>query len=326
MLKEYGFTGRLSHSVTVPAGPDGRPGERLLLPSRNAWNSEISRDGARHDCQALLTRRGSLLLVVCLGRVSDRGDPWVSAYHAIDSSSRMRTRSGVLAPEADAVAGLPAVKYALGQRNGETLYEWKFDQEGWLYAVGILMRPGDAAALEIGRRALSMWRWQSEVVVTEPILPTPKTAGALHFTRTINASPEVVWTVLRTLEGQAALRAPVADAFVVAQRAHDLGERFAFVSEHERCRRTTLVEVLEESPLQHLVTWNPHNRDENFRLAFQLRPLPLRGETSVTVTVQYSVSDDHKAALRQRIAADRVVVGILHRLKTIAERAAHARA
>lgn len=321
LLKEYKFTGGLSHAVTVPAGPDGRPGERLLVPSLNAWNGEISRDGARHDCQVFVSRRGGRLLIVCLGRVSDRGDPWSSADRTIDSVSRLRTRSGVLPPEASAIAGLPAVKYAIGQSNGNTQYEWKFDYQGWLYVAGIVVRPDDEDGLQLGERALSTWQWQSEVAV-DPMPPAEAAPiGRLHFTRTIRATPATVWTVLRTLEGQAAMRAPLVDAFVVPRRPSDLGDRFAFVKVKDGCRRTSLVEVLEEVSLQRLATWDPHGPDHNFRIIFELQPLPLRDETNVTATVHYSVSSDPAAALRQRGAADRAVQAALHRLRTTAEAA-----
>ena len=320
LLREYEFSGGPRHAVTVPAGPDGRPGERVLVPSRNAWNSEISRDGARHDCQAFLTRHGSLLLVVCLGRVTERGDPWSSAYRTIDEMSRMRTRRGVLPPQDANVAGMPAVKYAFGQGNGQTQYEWKFDHDGWLFVAGIIVRPNDDEALAVGERALSTWQWQSEVTV-EASIDSTKAIGALNFTRTIRAVPEVVRQVLRTLEGQAAMRAPLVDAFVVPRRPADLGERFAFVKIANGCRRTTLLELLDVTPGQSLVTWNPLGQDENFRIRYELQPLPLRGETNVTVTVQYSVSPDAAAASRQRAAADRAVRGTLERLQSTAESA-----
>src|SRR3954471_5128205 len=105
LLRQYGFTGQLTHTVTVPTGPDGRPGERLLLPSRNAWNGEITPDGARHDCQVILSRRCSLLLVVCLGPVSERGDAWASANFSIDAIvTRLRTRSLESPPERTTLA------------------------------------------------------------------------------------------------------------------------------------------------------------------------------------------------------------------------------
>src|SRR4051812_13157678 len=144
LLRQYQFSGELTHGVTVPAGPDGRPGERLLLPSRNAWNSEISRDGARNDCQAILSRRGSLLLVVCLGPVSERRNPWESAHYSIDAVvNRVQTRSLEGAPERTKLAGEDAVKYVIGERNGRRQHEWKLARNGWLYAAGILVQPGD---------------------------------------------------------------------------------------------------------------------------------------------------------------------------------------
>jgi len=305
----------------VPAGPDGRPGERLLLPSLNAYDSGISRDGARHDCQAFLTRKGSLLLVVCLGRVSDRSDAWSSARHTIEAVTRIRTRSCVVSPEASDVAGMPAVHYALAQRNGETLYEWKFERDGWLYAAGILARPRDKKALAAGRLALNTWQWQSEVS-TEPEPEIEKSVGLVLLTRTIDATPDHVWARLRTLEGQAALRRGLIDSFVVPPLSTDAGERFAFVYQQKNCRRTRLLEILSEEPLKQLVVWDPHTPDRHMRITYDLQDLPLRRHTNVTLSVQYSVAADASAAAAQRATANRTIDETLHRLQASAEQAA----
>ncbi|HVT65598.1 MAG TPA: SRPBCC domain-containing protein [Mycobacteriales bacterium] len=290
------------------------------MPSRNAWNSEISRDGARHDCQALLSRRGSRLQVVCLGPVAERGNAWESAHHTIDSViNRVQTRSLEEAPERTELGGEEAIRYVIGERNGRRLHEWKLAREGWSFAVGILVQPDDRAALSLGQQALATWQWQSEVVVADAA-PSNQPVAELNITRTVPAPPGDVWNVLRTLEGQAALQGPLVKAFKVPRRPDDLGDRYAFVKQRKGYRRTSFLEVIEEHPPVRLVMSDPYGRYEHLRMIFELTPLPLRGETNVTLTLQYAASIDRQDALRQRGVAEQFVEQVLIRLKAINER------
>jgi hypothetical protein len=158
--RSLGFSNRLAHEIVVPAGPDGRPGQRLLAPSRSPYVGVVAADGSRSDCSVLLGPNGSALLVVCLGRVDEKGTPEQSAMRAISS---VQDRAGQLRrlDESDVIAGRPAQRYLIELNSGRRLLEWKFDYDGWLYAVGAVLHPKDDAerAEELGRSVLSTWSW-----------------------------------------------------------------------------------------------------------------------------------------------------------------------
>jgi hypothetical protein len=107
------FSNLLVHEVIVPAGPGGRPGERLLATSKSVYGSmyepRLASDESRDDFRVLVGKR-STLAVVCLGRVSERGEPYESAIRTI---ARISAWPGMdCAAIADAwVAGDRAVRY-----------------------------------------------------------------------------------------------------------------------------------------------------------------------------------------------------------------------
>lgn len=71
------------HEIVVSPGPDGRPGERLIAPSPSLWRPRVV-PGGRNDFSAFLDREGSTLQGVCLGRVTERGDPEISARDTVE--------------------------------------------------------------------------------------------------------------------------------------------------------------------------------------------------------------------------------------------------
>lgn len=158
--KLLGFTGRLTHEIVVNPGPDGRPGEQFLAPSRSPYCGVVASDGSRNDSVVLIGPNGSVLLVVCLGRVEERGTPKQSAMRTISS---IQDRAGKLrrVAETDVIAGRPAERYMIEMNSGRRLLEWKFEQDGWLYAVGAMLHPKDDAARSeaLGRSVLASWQW-----------------------------------------------------------------------------------------------------------------------------------------------------------------------
>jgi hypothetical protein len=71
-LARTGFVdGALAHELVIPAGPGGRPGERLVAPSRSLHPLDIGPDGTRHDFTVLVDRYGSSLKALCLRPASD---------------------------------------------------------------------------------------------------------------------------------------------------------------------------------------------------------------------------------------------------------------
>lgn len=148
-----------AHRIVVPAGPDGRPGESVLAPSRSpylgrTWDGQA----ARQDFAVLLGRR-SLLQVVCLGTTAECGTPATSAMDVV-SSYQDRLGRVLSAPTPTELAGQPAVRYELRLTSGQTLVEWKLAYAGWLYAVGVLRHPADGTQVDaLAAQTLRTWQW-----------------------------------------------------------------------------------------------------------------------------------------------------------------------
>lgn len=154
------FTGRLTHHISVPPGPGGRPGQQLVAPSRSAHVGVVSEDGSRSDCAVLIGPAGSALLVVCLGRVEHMGTPRQSAMHTISAIGSGAGKLQLMGT--DVIAGRPAERYMIALNRGARLLEWKFEYGGWLYAVGAVLHPKDNAedVETLGRAVLATWRWR----------------------------------------------------------------------------------------------------------------------------------------------------------------------
>jgi hypothetical protein len=145
------------HPIVVHPGPDGRPGERLVAPSPSLWRPKVV-PGGRNDFCVFLDRHGSSLQGVCLGRVTERGDPAVSARDTVDHFSAKGWPA--LAPmAAERIGGAEAFRYWVALPSG-SLTEWKFAYDGWLFAVGALNRaPEEDATIMRARQALDSWEW-----------------------------------------------------------------------------------------------------------------------------------------------------------------------
>ncbi len=152
-------TVKLKHVIEIPAGPAGRPGERLLAPQPSIhppW--PLGPDGSRSDFRFLLSRRGSSFGGVCLGPEDERGEPHASAR---DSVLRFLQRGWQADdPAADRVAGGPAWRNRL-QFSDTALIDWHFAHDGWLFVAGVLCKARDREArlVEHARAVFATWTW-----------------------------------------------------------------------------------------------------------------------------------------------------------------------
>lgn len=135
------------------------PGERLLAPSRSFYAPRMTPDNCREDLRVMVTPAGSTLGVVCLGRVSEKGDPLSSARYTLTRVSPLLDPEETIQPET--VAGETGVRYRQPFRVARCLIEWKFAHTGWLYAAGALVYKNDdeAEAEDRAREVLSTWQW-----------------------------------------------------------------------------------------------------------------------------------------------------------------------
>jgi hypothetical protein len=151
---------RLLHEIVIPCGPDDRPGERFLSPSKSLHPPlPPGPDGSRTDFRVVLSRRASTFGAVCLGPVSDRGEPEASALHSIRAFAE-RGSSTASPLEPDQVAGEAAVRYQVDLKM-QQLVEWKFVHDGWLFVAGALCAQRDDVDKLVARsrRILDTWTW-----------------------------------------------------------------------------------------------------------------------------------------------------------------------
>jgi hypothetical protein len=172
-LREAGFGDGLRHEIVIPPGPDGRPGERFWAPSRSLHPPmPPGVDGSRWDVRVVLSRRPSALTVVCLGPLSERGDPEAAAYHTIRAFAE-RGHTSASAVEAEQVAGEAGVRYQIELGN-KALVEWKFAHQGWLFVAGAMCHPKDKfdKLLRLTRNIFQTWEWlDAPAVATARAMP-----------------------------------------------------------------------------------------------------------------------------------------------------------
>jgi hypothetical protein len=281
------------HRTTVPPGPDGRPGERLITPSLNQHASQIATDGSRNDLAILLGHRGSMLFGVCLG-VRDGTGPTASAEHTIAQFKNRRIGSCIEAPSNTKMVGCDAVTYVLQRNNGQVLREWKFLQEGWLFAVGILRHPRDRRGVEsLGLRSLDTWQWipGTEGTVVSQALPEP-VVEVTEITESIvtTASIETVWTLIRDVEHNRLLHKNFVDAFHVPGTPKGVGEHQAVVLKFPGYRRTFTSIIVEETPPARLVTRTHGVNDSRDQQIYTLDTE--HGRTRLTLSFRYSLGID----------------------------------
>ncbi len=151
------FTEGARYEIVVPHGPDGRPGERLVVPSPPIVRVKVI-PGARYEFLVVLDRHGSTLNALCFGRVADRGEPEQSARDTVEDF--WKNGWAELTPVvAERVGGEDAFRYRAALPHGE-LTEWKFAHDGWLYAAGAINRAPDEVVTGMRARAvLDTWEW-----------------------------------------------------------------------------------------------------------------------------------------------------------------------
>jgi hypothetical protein len=171
LAKRLAFAGELAHTVIVPPGPDGRPGEELRTPSRPAFPPTVALDGSRNDLHVVLSMRGSALLVVCLGP-SEGMTPHEHALETMENIERIGAGVRLGRPRETVLAGDPAAGYGLKLANGNLLNEWKLVHRGWMYAIGVLQNLRDGSApMGLARESLLTWRWIDPPVRPELVPP-----------------------------------------------------------------------------------------------------------------------------------------------------------
>jgi len=102
----------------------------------------------------MISPAGSTFAVVCLGRVSEKGDPIASARYTLTRVSPQLDPEAVI--ESATVAGEAAVRYRIPLKVSRCLIEWKFAHAGWLYAAG---PPGTGSIDSGARRSQTMRPW-----------------------------------------------------------------------------------------------------------------------------------------------------------------------
>lgn len=162
MLRAYcqrkTFREGAEHQIVVAPGPDGRPGERLVAPSRSL-HKPSGFPGPRNDFRVLLDSSGSTLSAVCLGLVAERGEPERTARETLEhywSKGWVALKPTTL----DRIGGEDAFRYSAVLPNGTGLTEWQLAHGGWLYIVGALQRGAEeAVTIRRAEQVLESWEW-----------------------------------------------------------------------------------------------------------------------------------------------------------------------
>lgn len=289
------------HRTTVPPGPNGRPGERLLTPSLNEYASQIAIDGSRYDVSSLLSRRGSRVRVVCLGRSQDRGSPLESARYTGLQWQNRRIGRFIEEPAASHMAGCDAITYVLERNNGETLREWKFVREGWLFVAGILRKPTDRRRVEsLALESLATWDWvpgTERTIVRQRTFDSTTEVAEITDSMVTAAPQTTVWALIRNVQYNAVIHQNVVDAFHVPGTPEGIGEEQAVVLQFPGYRYTHTSVIVEEIPLHRIVT---RTRGDGDPFGQQIYLLESDGDgTRLTVTMKYSVALTPDAATKQ---------------------------
>ncbi len=163
--RDTGFSGGpLTHELVIPEGPDGRPGERLMVASRSLHAPRVGPDGSREDFRVLVDAYGSTLAAVCMRRSAGALDAEEAAWHSLKRFLELGLDSDyVLAP--DRIVGERAYRYSGVLRRG-VLTDWKLAHAGWLYVIGVFNRAPASerhTTLERALQALETWTWSPVV-------------------------------------------------------------------------------------------------------------------------------------------------------------------
>jgi hypothetical protein len=214
------------------------------------------------------------------------------------------------------MAGCDAVTYAIQRPNGETLREWKFAREGWLFVAGILRKPKDRPWVEaLGLKSLATWQWiagteSTRVPQRAPTAVTEVTEISEAITTT--AAVETVWALIRNVENNRLLHDNFVDAYKVPGTPDGVGEEQSLVLQYPGHRRTVTSILLEEEPPARIVT-RTRTADEHDQQVYRLERV---GDgTRLSITMRYSVRD----AEMRSAQADAAREGIHRYLTRVAE-------
>jgi hypothetical protein len=157
--RSMGYTGVLEHDIVVPSDADGRPGSRLVAPSRSPYLGVINSDGSRSEFVVLIGA-SSALQAVCFGPADDRRNLESRCELAINSIEMIDAGRCIAQPTPATIAGLPALTYKIRLTRGRLLIEWKFDCQGWYFGAGIVQSTRDGEeAIALGLASLATWTW-----------------------------------------------------------------------------------------------------------------------------------------------------------------------
>lgn len=148
------------HQIIVPAGPDGRPGERAVssLAPVPLASPQPDGDGLRGDF-TIVSPGGGFVTARCLGPVGRLGD---AAAYASDGPARFEDRGWVRVGEVEpaTLGGAAAFRHRAAARQGEARV-WNADRAGWLFEVmAFLSVAGDVDAVAgAAELVVRSWIW-----------------------------------------------------------------------------------------------------------------------------------------------------------------------
>src|SRR5450759_3812112 len=119
--RSMGYTGVLEHDIVVPSDADGRPGSRLIAPSRSPYLGVINSDGSRSEFVVLIGA-SSALQAVCFGPADDRRNLESRCELAINSIEMIGAGRCIAQPTPATIAGLPALTYKIRLTRGPVSY------------------------------------------------------------------------------------------------------------------------------------------------------------------------------------------------------------
>jgi hypothetical protein len=152
----------LTHRITVEPNGDGQPGASFLAPRLSTYLGAVDDDGVRSECTVVLSRRQSVLRVVCLGPANHRELEDDAAFAVTQMEERGLTR--VEGPTFCSVLRTLAVTYTMKVPDRRMLTAWRLDHEGWRYEIAVLLARRDGKPqMETALSILSTWRWLSRV-------------------------------------------------------------------------------------------------------------------------------------------------------------------
>lgn len=145
----------LTTLVRVPPS-GGAPGEQFWAPGPAWWPSRGDpATTSRSDATIRLTATAAIL-VVCVGRVADRGAAHERPHRAAaEMPDAVRQIGPVVRVETGA-----GTAYRLTMDFGASrVTDWHLDHEGWGFVVGFLRKPQDEQLGAVMEHVFASWRW-----------------------------------------------------------------------------------------------------------------------------------------------------------------------